>query len=62
MIVIKCGVNNYEKADMVKLCEPYITVGELRERLKWFDKDEAVCVDTLDRNYPFRCIEEFVED
>lgn len=60
MIVIKCGNYDYDNPRMVKLCEPYLTVGELRYKLKWFDKDEAVCVDTVGAY--FRNIDDLVEE
>lgn len=60
MIIIKCGNYDYDKPGMVKLCEPYLTVGELREKLKWFDQDEAVCVDTVGAY--FRNIDDLVEE
>ena len=59
MIVLKCGNYEYDKPDMVKLCEPYLTVKELMNKLRWFDKDEAVCVDTVGAY--FRNIDDIME-
>ena len=61
MIVLKCGDYDYEKADDVREHEPYLTVGELCRKLKWFDQDEAICVDTRSTYYPFRNIDDVME-